>query len=43
MNLLLKIELFKLLPEEITGSGYIFVSQKHVIERYVGRKSCKKQ
>ena len=36
MNLLFKSELFEILLEKMTGSGYI-------IEKYLGRKSSKKQ
>ena len=43
MNLLLKSKLIEILPEKMTGSGYIFISQRRLTGKYVGRKSCKKQ
>ena len=43
MNLLFKSELFEILLEKMTGSGYIFISQRRLIEKYLGRKSSKKQ
>ena len=43
MNLLLKSKLIEILPEKMTGSGYIFISQRRLTGKYIGRKSCKKQ